>query len=35
MQGKTGGAPKVEELVSALKNHDLFIYFGHGSGKTC
>jgi len=31
-QGKAGSAPTSEELSSALKNHDLFIYFGHGSG---
>ncbi|EPS58493.1 hypothetical protein M569_16320 [Genlisea aurea] len=32
MEGKTGSAPTVEELSSALGSHDLFIYFGHGSG---
>lgn len=32
-QGKAGSKPTVEELASALKSHDLFIYFGHGSGK--
>lgn len=32
MQGKCGTAPAVEELAEALKSHDLFIYFGHGSG---
>lgn len=24
--------PPFEELASALQKHDLFIYFGHGSG---
>ena len=33
MQGKAGYAPTAEELVLALRNHDLFLYFGHGSGK--
>ncbi|KAF9608453.1 hypothetical protein IFM89_009819 [Coptis chinensis] len=32
LEGKAGAPPSVEELVLALKNHDLFIYFGHGSG---
>lgn len=32
IQGKTGTAPTIEELALALKSHDLFIYFGHGSG---
>ncbi|OVA03751.1 Peptidase C50 [Macleaya cordata] len=32
LEGKAGMAPPTEELVLALKNHDLFIYFGHGSG---
>ncbi|KAF9685049.1 hypothetical protein SADUNF_Sadunf03G0013900 [Salix dunnii] len=32
LEGKAGCAPTSEELSSALKNHDLFIYFGHGSG---
>uniref|UniRef100_A0A7N0RG04 separase n=1 Tax=Kalanchoe fedtschenkoi TaxID=63787 RepID=A0A7N0RG04_KALFE len=32
LEGKAGEAPSVEELFSALKEHDLFIYFGHGSG---
>ncbi|CAN4110641.1 unnamed protein product [Withania somnifera] len=31
-QGKCGTAPAVDELAEALKSHDLFIYFGHGSG---
>uniref|UniRef100_J3LHH6 separase n=1 Tax=Oryza brachyantha TaxID=4533 RepID=J3LHH6_ORYBR len=31
-KGKAGYAPTAEELVLALKNHDLFLYFGHGSG---
>ncbi|KAK6945493.1 hypothetical protein RJ641_013037 [Dillenia turbinata] len=31
-EGKAGTAPTTEELASALKRHDLFIYFGHGSG---
>ncbi|XP_054803798.1 separase isoform X2 [Prosopis cineraria] len=32
LEGKAGLRPTLEELVSALKSHDLFIYFGHGSG---
>ncbi|KAL6912053.1 hypothetical protein ACP4OV_000858 [Aristida adscensionis] len=32
LKGKAGGAPKSEELAVALANHDLFLYFGHGSG---
>ncbi|KAK4846024.1 hypothetical protein QYF36_012189 [Acer negundo] len=32
LEGKAGSAPTAEELAVALKNHDLFIYFGHGSG---
>ncbi|KAF9590960.1 hypothetical protein IFM89_000505 [Coptis chinensis] len=31
VNGKAGAPPSVEELVLALKNHDLFIYFGHES----
>ncbi|VFQ59063.1 unnamed protein product [Cuscuta campestris] len=31
-EGKSGIAPTVEELTGALKKHDLFLYFGHGSG---
>ncbi|WVZ73465.1 hypothetical protein U9M48_021768, partial [Paspalum notatum var. saurae] len=31
-KGTTGNPPKVDELLLALKNHDLFLYFGHGSG---
>ncbi|EEC74078.1 hypothetical protein OsI_09098 [Oryza sativa Indica Group] len=31
-KGKAGYAPTAEELVLALRNHDLFLYFGHGSG---
>ncbi|KAF3628570.1 putative DNA polymerase delta subunit 4-like [Capsicum annuum] len=31
-EGKCGTAPAVEELAEALKRHDFFIYFGHGSG---
>lgn len=27
-----GNSPKADELVLALTNHDLFLYFGHGSG---
>ncbi|PIA27888.1 hypothetical protein AQUCO_07400015v1, partial [Aquilegia coerulea] len=33
LEGKAGTPPSVEELFLALKNHDLFIYFGHGSGE--
>ncbi|XP_012569077.1 separase isoform X2 [Cicer arietinum] len=32
LQGKAGSKPTVKELVSALESHELFIYFGHGSG---
>ncbi|KAK9095991.1 hypothetical protein Sjap_021488 [Stephania japonica] len=32
LEGKAGAAPTTEELALALKNHDLFIYFGHGNG---
>ncbi|XP_031277684.1 separase [Pistacia vera] len=32
LEGKAGSAPTAEELAVALKNHDLYIYFGHGSG---
>ncbi|CAL8997984.1 unnamed protein product [Prunus brigantina] len=32
LEGKAGCAPPAEELAVALKSHDLFIYFGHGSG---
>ncbi|XP_058760955.1 separase-like [Vicia villosa] len=32
LEGKAGSKPTVEELASALENHDLFMYFGHGSG---
>ncbi|KAG0532378.1 hypothetical protein BDA96_04G103300 [Sorghum bicolor] len=31
-KGLAGNSPKADELVLALKNHDLFLYFGHGSG---
>ncbi|XP_020532873.1 separase isoform X2 [Jatropha curcas] len=31
-EGKAGCAPTAEELTLALKSHDLFLYFGHGSG---
>ncbi|XP_024005725.1 separase isoform X2 [Eutrema salsugineum] len=31
-EGKAGLVPSAEELTEALKNHDLFLYFGHGSG---
>lgn len=32
IQGKAGYVPTAEELAAALKSHDLFLYFGHGSG---
>ena len=32
IQGEAGKVPKAEELVMALRNHDLFLYFGHGNG---
>jgi len=28
-----GVVPSPDECISALQSHDLFIYFGHGSGK--
>ncbi|MQM00180.1 hypothetical protein Taro_032908, partial [Colocasia esculenta] len=31
-EGKAGEAPPTEELADALQKHDLFLYFGHGSG---
>ncbi|AQK56302.1 Separase [Zea mays] len=31
-KGVAGNSPKADELVLALTNHDLFLYFGHGSG---
>ncbi|KAL6633464.1 hypothetical protein ACP70R_026135 [Stipagrostis hirtigluma subsp. patula] len=31
-KGRAGDAPTPEELVVALTSHDLFLYFGHGSG---
>ncbi|KAL5564053.1 hypothetical protein UlMin_033800 [Ulmus minor] len=32
LEGKAGYPPSTEELAVALKSHDLFLYFGHGSG---
>ncbi|CAI9287139.1 unnamed protein product [Lactuca saligna] len=32
LEGTTGTSPSVDELSMALKKHDLFMYFGHGSG---
>ncbi|XVF00736.1 hypothetical protein REPUB_Repub04eG0027100 [Reevesia pubescens] len=32
-EGKAGTVPTAEELAKALKSHDLFLYFGHGSGE--
>lgn len=32
-QGITGNAPTQEQFRSALTDHDLFIYFGHGTGR--
>ncbi|GMI87982.1 EXTRA SPINDLE POLES, RADIALLY SWOLLEN 4, homolog of separase, HOMOLOGY OF SEPARASE 1 [Hibiscus trionum] len=32
-EGKAGTVPTAEELATALKNHDLYLYFGHGSGE--
>nr|GLL45584.1 separase [Ipomoea trifida] len=32
-EGKSGTAPTIEELTGALKSHDLFLYFGHGSAR--
>ncbi|XP_017971182.1 PREDICTED: separase isoform X3 [Theobroma cacao] len=32
-EGKAGTVPTAEELATALKSHDLFLYFGHGSGE--
>ncbi|KAG2240437.1 hypothetical protein Bca52824_090755 [Brassica carinata] len=31
-EGKVGSVPSTEELTEALRKHDLFLYFGHGSG---
>ncbi|KAH7299924.1 hypothetical protein KP509_24G035800 [Ceratopteris richardii] len=31
-EGKVGEAPTVEEYMEGLKKHELFVYFGHGSG---
>ncbi|CAA7060137.1 unnamed protein product [Microthlaspi erraticum] len=31
-KGKAGSVPSSEELTEALQSHDLFLYFGHGSG---
>ncbi|KAL8258352.1 hypothetical protein R6Q59_030393 [Mikania micrantha] len=32
LEGTAGTSPSLDELTVALKNHDLFIYLGHGSG---
>ncbi|KAJ0987621.1 hypothetical protein J5N97_005977 [Dioscorea zingiberensis] len=32
-EGRVCSVPSFEELASALQKHDLFIYFGHGSGE--
>ncbi|KAH9300238.1 hypothetical protein KI387_011821, partial [Taxus chinensis] len=32
-EGKDGVIPTPEECIFALQKHDLFIYFGHGSGE--
>ncbi|KAJ8471851.1 hypothetical protein OPV22_026194 [Ensete ventricosum] len=32
LEGKAGNLPDTKELIMALQNHDLFLYFGHGSG---
>ncbi|KAH7656747.1 Peptidase C50 separase protein [Dioscorea alata] len=32
-EGRVCSVPPFEELASALQKHDLFIYFGHGSGE--
>ncbi|CAL9041755.1 unnamed protein product [Musa banksii] len=32
LEGKAGNLPDTKELIIALQNHDLFLYFGHGSG---
>ncbi|GLJ31010.1 hypothetical protein SUGI_0619970 [Cryptomeria japonica] len=32
-KGKSGEIPTPEECIFALQNHDLVIYFGHGSGE--
>ncbi|KAL1201644.1 Separase [Cardamine amara subsp. amara] len=31
-EGKAGSEPNAKELTEALRTHDLFLYFGHGSG---
>ncbi|KAK9665217.1 hypothetical protein RND81_14G098400 [Saponaria officinalis] len=32
IQGMSGVAPSTTDWTTALENHDLFLYFGHGSG---
>ncbi|KAJ4892292.1 Separase [Raphanus sativus] len=32
IKGKAGLVPPPTDLKEALKNHDLFLYFGHGTG---
>ncbi|ESQ38299.1 hypothetical protein EUTSA_v10029518mg, partial [Eutrema salsugineum] len=33
MEGRAGLVPPAKELTDALEKHDLFIYFGHGTGE--
>ena len=33
LQGLCGSRPSSNGLASALQQHDLFLYFGHGSGE--
>ncbi|GMI95409.1 EXTRA SPINDLE POLES, RADIALLY SWOLLEN 4, homolog of separase, HOMOLOGY OF SEPARASE 1 [Hibiscus trionum] len=32
-EGRAGTMPTAEELATALKSHDLYLYLGHGSGE--
>jgi hypothetical protein len=34
VQGRVAEIPTAEEYMDGLQNHELFVYFGHGSGKT-
>lgn len=33
MQGVAGNRPAPAQLLSAVQEHDLFLYFGHGAGE--
>ena len=32
LQGRVGEIPTAEEYMDGLQTHELFVYFGHGSG---